>query len=373
MPPTESSAQPGLSVSGAGRACNSATGRFVVFEADFSPSGEIERFAADFEQHCESRVPALFGSVRFNSNVPATTMTFDAKEYFPLQVGNQWTYLENNDAIITRTVLPGINIDGVPTISTQDSDGLVTYYTNDANGLRLHRQFQPNADFGEGLFADLKSTYSPPIRIAAEKNWYSDEFLTNGTAIVEIVDIDIYTCNYNASSQLEAIESVSTPLGNFVALKELLSFSLTNCQDSAKNPVGQVLSEIDTFWLAKHIGAVQATLELVGEPVDTYELTSVTIDSDGDGVNVLADNCPSISNPSQSDLDSDGIGDPCDSDADGDSLVALLEVVLGTDQLKTDTDGDGASDADEVLRGQNPLVNEPAVISIINAILLDEN
>jgi len=58
---------PGLNVFGSGRACNKATGRFVVHEAVFS-SGALVSFAADFEQHCEDGVPALFGAMRFNSS-----------------------------------------------------------------------------------------------------------------------------------------------------------------------------------------------------------------------------------------------------------------------------------------------------------------
>ena len=57
----------GLSVSGSGRACGSVIGRFVILDIALAPDGTIERFAADFEQHCGTAVPALFGSVRYNS------------------------------------------------------------------------------------------------------------------------------------------------------------------------------------------------------------------------------------------------------------------------------------------------------------------
>jgi hypothetical protein len=67
--PFQSPVGPGLSVSGDGRGCNTLTGRFDVLEAVYTPSGQIERFAADFEQHCEGEVPALFGSVRYNATV----------------------------------------------------------------------------------------------------------------------------------------------------------------------------------------------------------------------------------------------------------------------------------------------------------------
>jgi hypothetical protein len=43
-------------------------------------------------------------------------------------------------------------------------------------------------------------------------------------------------------------------------------------------------------------------------------------DADGDGFVDQADNCPSVANPTQSDLDKDNIGDPCDVDKDGDGV-----------------------------------------------------
>jgi hypothetical protein len=69
--PFQSPTQPGLDVSGASRGCNTLSGRFVVLEAVYGAGGAVQSFAAEYEQHCEGGVPALFGSVRINSSVPA--------------------------------------------------------------------------------------------------------------------------------------------------------------------------------------------------------------------------------------------------------------------------------------------------------------
>jgi hypothetical protein len=65
-------------------------------------------------------------------------------------------------------------------------------------------------------------------------------------------------------------------------------------------------------------------------------------DGDGDGVPDVADNCPSVANPSQSDLDGDGMGDACDADDDGDGVSDAVESAAPNGG---DGNGDGMADA----------------------------
>ena len=51
--PFQSPSDPGLSLAGDGRGCNTLNGSFEVLEASFGPQGFVERFHATFEQHCE--------------------------------------------------------------------------------------------------------------------------------------------------------------------------------------------------------------------------------------------------------------------------------------------------------------------------------
>lgn len=78
-------------------------------------------------------------------------------------------------------------------------------------------------------------------------------------------------------------------------------------------------------------------------------------DDDNDSVADVADNCPLVANANQADLDSDGIGDLCDNDADGDGLDSSQETAAGTNPLQEDTDGDGLNDGQEIGIGTNPL------------------
>lgn len=83
----------------------------------------------------------------------------------------------------------------------------------------------------------------------------------------------------------------------------------------------------------------------------------ISLDADGDGYNHDSDNCPLVSNPAQTDLDGDGMGDACDNDIDGDGLTNAQEAALGTNPQNPDTDGDGLNDGAEVnTHSTNPLI-----------------
>jgi len=75
----------------------------------------------------------------------------------------------------------------------------------------------------------------------------------------------------------------------------------------------------------------------------------ISLDADMDSFNHDDDNCVLTSNIEQLDLDTDGQGDACDADIDGDGLSNIEESALGTDSLLTDTDNDSLTDYDEVM------------------------
>ena len=75
-------------------------------------------------------------------------------------------------------------------------------------------------------------------------------------------------------------------------------------------------------------------------------VASVTADYDTDGVADPCDNCPTVHNPAQEDLDDDGLGNACDPDDDNDGLSDEGDncpLTPNADQLNSD--GDALGDA----------------------------
>ncbi len=68
------------------------------------------------------------------------------------------------------------------------------------------------------------------------------------------------------------------------------------------------------------------------------------LDGDGDGSGNNGDNCPELANPTQSDVDHDGLGDACDPDADNDGIVNAQDAFPLDAAAWLDTDGDGFPD-----------------------------
>ncbi|MAD30212.1 MAG: DUF4249 family protein [Flavobacteriaceae bacterium] len=111
----------------------------------------------------------------------------------------------------------------------------------------------------------------------------------------------------------------------------------------------------------------------VGKRVLFGDIETGDLDLDKDGILDQDDNCITFSNPDQVDIDSDGIGDLCDNDKDGDGYILFYENICDSNDLDandipldtdldfipdcvdTDDDNDGYSDEYEDIAESDPL------------------
>lgn len=150
----QSPVNPGLSATGEHRGCNVIAGRFVVREAVYDAVGEPVSFAIDFEQHCEGHAPALWGFIRYNSQIPFVVpqpnaaagpdRTYDERATVVLDgskssdgdgsiVAYRWTQISGPTAVIvtstaatTEVILPEVNEGGADLgfqLEVGDNDG----------------------------------------------------------------------------------------------------------------------------------------------------------------------------------------------------------------------------------------------------------
>lgn len=84
------------------------------------------------------------------------------------------------------------------------------------------------------------------------------------------------------------------------------------------------------------------------------------VDTDRDGTEDNADNCPDTANPEQTDTDADGRGDRCDDDDDNDGLEDLLDPATLDPAICGDADGDTCDDCSVGNDGFGPLADNDA-------------
>lgn len=281
-------------------------------------------------------------------------------EFLPLQTGNKWTYRENSLANLTVTVLPGTTIiNGTATRVLSNSDGTASYYTNDSNGIRLHRE---TTDENESI------TLNPPWQMVGPIAAIGQTFSGSGLAtVVSPVNGTMYL-NYTGSITVSNLERISVPAGSFDSVR--LNGTLT-LSGTVNGQFIQVIEFIE-YWTVDHIGPVKQNLNIDGDMENTV-LTGYFIDHDEDGIEDRQDNDDDGDGISDADEIKYGLNpfDPADAtgDNDNDGLDNLTELEIGTDLNNADTDHDNINDKDELDAGTNPLINEAA--EIINLLFSD--
>ena len=186
---------------------------------------------------------------------------------------------------------------------------------------------------------DLTNTLSVELEFKTDFNWRS-------SGQDEIVDVDV------------SVNGSSGPWNN-VWRKELADYR------------GPVTETVDITSIAANQSSVMIRFRYyngkrerwweVDDVIVRSLLCDVTLDTDGDGVPNTSDNCITVSNPLQEDLDADGIGDACDDDRDADGIPDAWELAHGlnisTNDAAQNPDGDVFTNYDEYRADTDPLSN----------------
>jgi len=239
----------------------------------------------------------------------------EMSNYFPLNSGDSWTYLENGSKYID-TVLDGTYpLDGSLTKIISSSsvnnpgDNSQAYFSNDFYGIREHKSIG-NISI-DGHLVMTMVVLNPPVIYAYPITNIGDQINTSGTVSMTIDLIGTYQLNYYYTTKFLGYETVTVPFGTFNTLKTSYYLSMSGYIE------GQWVSSVSTgySWLAEYLGEVKY-YDIIDDTTYTGVLvdTNITLppDTDGDGIYDISDNCPNNDNTDQTDSDSDGTGDACE-------------------------------------------------------------
>lgn len=243
-----------------------------------------------------------------------------------------------------------------PLTTDSDRDGMTDSYEA-SHGLDPLDASDAGQDFdGDGLtnLEEFQRQTDPhnPDSDGDGVNDAADAFPTNSAETLDS-DGDGMGDNYERAAGLDPFDPTDAgldPDGNGLTnLEEFLAGYLVDTDgDGLTNDIDPdddgdgVDDDLDAFPYNPNESA-DSDGDGVGDNQDQMPLDPMEVrDSDGDGIGDNADNCPLQANPGQSDANNNAIGDACDpADSDGDGWSDASEVLIGTDPAVADVDSDG--------------------------------
>jgi len=209
-------------------------------------------------QHLTTSPDGLIWFTESNTNKIGLIFQANISTYFPLASGNSWTYQENGVDGFTRTVMPGVfKINTIDTKRTDFSNGEQIYFTNDSNGIREHREYDPTPPA-------TTVTLNPPFKFGDAQTSLGVPVMTSGTA-----KVSGYTdpFPYTGSSTFQALDVITVPAGTFRAARIEASLSILG------------MTATQTIWVADNVGVVKEIVD-----VDTYVLSSTNVTNTTPGI-----------------------------------------------------------------------------------------
>jgi len=169
---------------------------------------------------------------------PATAAAATGKDFFPLRVGDSWTYRHSEGSEFTYKVLrEEKQADGTVQYVVELTSGTTIdyYYSRPSGQVLLHRIVYPQEETG------LKIDYNPakpylknPLTVGAKWEWAGKDVGQNDIA---------------ESHQVIGPEWVEVPAGRFRAVKMVSKVTMGGAE------------AIKTFWYADGVGLVKSTTE----------------------------------------------------------------------------------------------------------------
>jgi len=216
-----------------------------------------------------------------------------------------------------------VGVKKATSVSTDNSDAIYAISYNDGNiavSAKLGGSdiiLAPNMEGSAVIIYDdttLSSNTSSIHRYTVSNSsegyveFFDVHFLSSGNVLVAskvYSEVQVGSSSYDLDQNPAILVSELDSQGNWI---NSVQFNVEVDNDSTSLSHQLSIDSNDQFVI--HIEAID----------DLHVFTRMTMDIDSDGISDSDDNCPNLSNPSQTDSDSDSQGDACDLDDDGDGI-----------------------------------------------------
>jgi len=178
--------------------------------------------------------------------------------YFPLAVGNSWTFDEDDLEIVEG--------DCAANSFTAIGDG-TECFTNDASGLQLWEDTVEAL----GVYADV--TFDPPILLSPAHAPAGTKKTTKGTLVIHIAGYGDYPLSYTATATIQSATPVVVPAGSFSTYPLKLDLSVNG---SVEGETVKIKGTSTTWW-AECVGQVKSNDALFGGDPVVKELQSYSV------------------------------------------------------------------------------------------------
>jgi len=168
----------------------------------------------------------------------------NAPDYFPLQVGNWWKYLDEETwTVSTTSVSDTKSINGTNTFVVQYPSGEKEYYTSDVNGMRLFGVYLNDPDYTGDIF------FNPPLLLAPNNAAIgSDEYVASSS--YSIFGLTVYITSRTMVLAIEDVVTENRVLKNCIKT----SVQISQIVEGQTEPFE---SETTYYWFHKGVGVVK--------------------------------------------------------------------------------------------------------------------
>lgn len=268
---------------------------------------------------------------------------FNAVDYYPLRVGQEWQYISNDDPPVICQAITGTQIiNGLELFVVDFLEGFYLsghcdsppfYYYHDGNGLRCYGE----TNYGVNGSGRTVSKIRPPVILLPANFQIGTVKRTTG-----IIGSDI---DYTTTVTIVRETNITVPLGTFSTIEIVIETDL----DISFFPL-----LVERYWLAKDIGPVRIRAwdntvlnlqQIRGFPDGDNDGVPDVIDTDDDNDGTFDGNDAFPFNPNESvDSDGDGLGNNSDQDDDNDGRMDNNDDLPLNPNEHSDTDRDGVGD-----------------------------